>query len=212
MTAADLIAMFVLGLAGSVHCVQMCGPLVLSFDLTGSGGFAGHAKYHLGRLITYSALGALAGSFGHVINLAWASAATVAGGVAMIAAGLVVGRAVTFGPAERLVQISPITRWGGKLMRTRARFASGLVLGLLPCGLIYAAVLKSASTGSAASGGLEMAAFAAGTAGPLLGLGAFSAVIPARFRNQKLAAAGIAIMGAVLIWRGVSAPAAMCGH
>ncbi|MFX0591063.1 sulfite exporter TauE/SafE family protein, partial [Glaesserella parasuis] len=64
MNAVDFTLMFALGLAGSLHCVQMCGPLVLSLDLQGHPSFVGHVRYHAGRVITYTILGALAGWLG----------------------------------------------------------------------------------------------------------------------------------------------------
>lgn len=209
MNPLELLAMFALGLAGSLHCVQMCGPLVLSLDAAGcSRGLRGHLLYHSGRLLTYSALGALAGWLGTGVSIliaidGVANSAAIAAGLLMIAAGLLLTGAVK---SERLVQIgasSTIARAGGRLLRSRARFVTGLVLGLLPCGLIYAALLKSIATAAPLAGALSMLAFGAGTAGPLLGLGAFSAVITRRFRSQRLAAVGVTLMGVALVWRGM---------
>jgi sulfite exporter TauE/SafE len=132
-----------------------------------------------------------------------ANPVAIAAGALMIAAGLLLTGAVK---SERLIQIgasSTIAKVGGRLLRSRARFVTGLVLGLLPCGLIYAALLKSIASASPVAGALSMLAFGLGTAGPLLGLGAFSAVITRRFRSQKLAAVGVTLMGAFLVWRGL---------
>ncbi|HXJ37785.1 MAG TPA: sulfite exporter TauE/SafE family protein, partial [Bryobacteraceae bacterium] len=86
-----------------------------------------------------------------------------------------------------------------------ARLAAGLLLGCLPCGLLYAALLRSAAAASPLQSSLSMAAFGLGTAGPLLGLGLFSATINRRFGvgGPRLAAACVSVMGALLIWRGV---------
>jgi len=217
----SVLLMFVLGLAGSLHCVQMCGPLVLSFGLTMTGqGRAqqaiSHGVYHLGRILTYTVLGAIAGWVGSGVALMGAIAgmentAAIAGGVLMIAAGLVIVGALR---GSSLVQIGPasrLSRVAGKLLRTtspRTKFATGLVMGFLPCGLIYAALLRSVAAASPWMGALDMAAFGAGTAGPLLSLGVCSVTINRwiGLRGQNWAAAGFVLMGAVLIWRGLVTP------
>ena len=68
MRPLELAAPFALGLVGSLHCLLMCGPLVLAYSMPMAGlpmrGHAiAHAGYNLGRLATYAALGALAGRF-----------------------------------------------------------------------------------------------------------------------------------------------------
>src|SRR5947209_7714986 len=61
---------FILGLAGSLHCAGMCGPLALALPAAGKGpwGFVlGRAAYNLGRIITYCALGILFGLIGKTL-------------------------------------------------------------------------------------------------------------------------------------------------
>src|SRR5208337_3688095 len=108
MSSLEFGIMFSLGLVSSLHCVQMCGPLVLTYSVAlkqsaslvappaalRSRLLASHLAYNGGRILTYSALGAIAGiaggTVGFVGHLAGLSgvAATVAGGL-MILAGLV---------------------------------------------------------------------------------------------------------------------------
>src|SRR5271165_162424 len=96
MTPSGMAVMFALGLAGSLHCVQMCGPLVLSFGLSsGVRPWLSHAAYHLGRILTYSALGALAGWAGSGVAFVGKLAgvehtAALVGGVFMIVSGLLI--------------------------------------------------------------------------------------------------------------------------
>ena len=93
------------------------------------------------------------------------------------------------------------------------RFLLGLLLGFLPCGLIYAALLKAMATGSAYAGGASMLAFGLGTAGALFALGLFSSAIRIRLNRwgSQLAAAGVTVMGALLIWRGSMSGMLMMG-
>ena len=87
----ELGLIFILGLVSSLHCVQMCGPIVLAFSLPLSRSQALRAQlhYNAGRILTYAALGALAGALGGGIGLlgrlaGLASGARVFAGSAMI--------------------------------------------------------------------------------------------------------------------------------
>ena len=199
ITARDhwgmLLALFTTGLVGSLtHCAGMCGPFVLSqvgakleavpVERMGewhriAGGLA--LPYHLGRMVTYGVLGALAASaLGRVSGggtvLKWASVTLLGGasfGVILVAfprldLGLSVGRGLG-------------ARWAG-WVTSKARllfdrpfgwrgFALGLVLGFIPCGLLYAALSTAATLGSAWGGALGMAAFTAGTVPTLAAVG-----------------------------------------
>ncbi len=105
MTPLDLGVMFSLGLVSSLHCVQMCGPIVLSYSvalesLTRPAGrqfipslLTNHLAYNAGRIITYTALGALAGLAGHSMGLlgrlaGFSHAAAIITGSLMIVAGI----------------------------------------------------------------------------------------------------------------------------
>lgn len=179
-------ALLLAGLAGSlVHCVGMCSPFVLgqvvadSEHARGRYGewqrLAGAAllPYHLGRLTTYTALGAVAGAatalFAATTGFAWLSAALlVLGALLMIlqAIGLALGAA---SPLSRLV-----TRLAMPLSASRhpaGRYALGLVLGLLPCGLLYGALAAAAGTSGARDGAIAMLAFGMGTLPALVGVG-----------------------------------------
>jgi len=84
-----------------------------------------------------------------------------------------------------------------------AKFALGLVMGLLPCGLIYAALLKAAATGDPLRGAVTAFRFGIGTASALIAIGMFSSTLGRWFGrySTQLAAAGIMLMGVFLLWR-----------
>jgi len=67
MEKVDLLGMFMLGLLGTGHCVGMCGPLVFAFPGR-SGRFMSHVWYHLGRVTTYVAVGAVLGGVGALLG------------------------------------------------------------------------------------------------------------------------------------------------
>ena len=223
MTGLELSVVFMLGLVSSLHCVQMCGPIVASYSvaLGPSSRVAdrslilGHVAYNAGRILTYSALGAVAGLAGHTVGLVGrlaglSSALAIVGGVLLLIAGLVM-----FGtfPAVKVLGARFFRITSGFLRPLSSLISSasvarrlllGLAMGLLPCGLIYAALLRALATGSALAGAATMAAFGAGTAGALLAVGIFSSVLRKGFSRwgTQLAAASVTAMGAILIVRG----------
>jgi sulfite exporter TauE/SafE len=211
MTAVEFGVVFVLGLVGSLHCLQMCGPIVLAYSLPldRARALRSHLQYNAGRVLTYAALGALAGVAGHGIGLlgrmaGLASGARVVAGAAMIVAGVAM---VGIGPAKGgLVKIQKSA--GRRLMAPGGKFQLGLILGFLPCGLIYAALMKAVETGSAAGGAATMLSFGLGTSAALLALGFTSSLAGFRVGPWSTRVAAVCVMasGVVLIWRGLMVP------
>jgi sulfite exporter TauE/SafE len=180
-------ALLLAGLAGSlVHCVGMCGPFVLgqvmaSVEQPGerpygewhrlTGGLL--VPYHLGRFTTYTALGALAGGatavFASLEMFSWLSALLLTAAAALLAAQALGMALNTASPATTL-----LARLGAPLSASRtalARYGLGVVLGLLPCGLLYAALAAAAGSGSVVAGAIAMACFALGTVPALVAVG-----------------------------------------
>jgi sulfite exporter TauE/SafE len=176
--------------AGSLHCVAMCGPLV---GLHGGARSLRLALVHaLGRLTTYAALGALAGLIGRAVDLAGHLAAVQH--VAAIAAGVVIvgWGARTIAIARGWLQItgtSPALVHRG-LVRLSARRAVtrawliGVLTGLLPCGWLWAFVVSAAGTASAWRGAAVMAVFWLGTVPAMTGVLAFGGPMIARIRRK----------------------------
>jgi uncharacterized protein len=210
----ELGLVFALGIVSSLHCVQMCGPLVLAFSLPLQGRRVARANlgYNAGRIATYTVLGAVAGALGSGIGLlgrlaGLASGARLFAGAAMIAAGILM---VALGPGSALIAIDgqgPTARLrrfiGARLTAPTGKFALGLGLGFLPCGLVYAALLKAVETGDALHGALTMLAFGAGTAVTLFTLGVASSLIRLPRWSHRVAAACLVVTGIVLMWRGL---------
>jgi sulfite exporter TauE/SafE len=181
------LSLFLAGLAGSlVHCVGMCGPFVLTQVMAGAersraGGYGewrrlgggALAPYHLGRLTTYTALGAVAGAatalFASTSGFAWLSGTMLAlAAVLMVLQALGLALGATSPLAGLLARLTaPLSASHGPA----ARYALGLVLGLLPCGLLYGALAAAGGTASAVGGAMAMAAFALGTVPALIAVG-----------------------------------------
>jgi len=219
MTLLELSAIFGLGLASGLHCLQMCGPIVLSYSLPLRAGQAvqAHLLYNAGRLLTYAALGALVGAAGGGVGAlsrlaGLASGARIVSGAAMIVAGLLM---IGFLPTNGLVAIQKrgitprLSSAIGRLLLAPAasgKFRLGLMLGFLPCGLIYAALLKAMESASAWGGASTMLAFGLGTSVALLaiGMGASFAGLRLGKWSTRLAPVTVMLFGAVLLWRGLA--------
>jgi uncharacterized protein len=210
-------AVFVAALLGSLHCAAMCG----SFACLAAGGDASRgpaalrstAAYNGGRLLSYVALGALAGAAGAGLDAAGgvvglARPAAIAAGVLLIAWG---GASLlqALGVRVPALAVPPALAAAlGRAMRAvqeRPPASRGLLIGVLtaalPCGWLYAFVVTAAAAGSAAGGALVMAAFWAGTL-PMMaavGLGAQRLLGPARRRLPALTAAILVVIGALTV-------------
>jgi sulfite exporter TauE/SafE len=207
MTPLEFGALFSLGLFSGLHCIQMCGPIAMVI-----GGPRAQLTYNAGRILTYTLLGGLAGAagggFGMLGRMAGlASGARIVAGAAMIVAGILM---IGLVPAKGLVQLerrgitARFSRAIGKMLTgPGTKFRLGLMLGFLPCGLLYAALLKAMESAGVLSGALSMLAFGLGTAAALFGLGVASSFVrPPRW----FAPLAIMLAGAVLLWRGLAAP------
>ena len=226
MSMWELYVVFALGLVSSLHCVSMCGPIVLSYSLPlGSKKFGtqvlSHLAYNAGRILTYSALGAIAGLLGGTVGFIGELAglqnvAAIFAGLLMVAAGVLMLDLV---PSKRLQRFNPLLYTSKFLRPLGSRFSSssigskfslGLILGFLPCGLIYAALLKSISTGTVFAGAVTMTAFGLGTAGSLLAIGIFSSALGVKLSRwgSRVAAVSVLMLGIFMVARGVMPMAA----
>lgn len=199
---------FLTGLLGSAHCLGMCGGLVSALALAGSQLQAGrwfHLLYHLGRIITYTLIGAVVGWLGSAIVLTDAirdvtRIVLVCSDLFIILVGL--GSLGIF-PAFNLIDLdsrfSLHTLGGGvqrllRLPRFLIAFPLGLLLGLLPCGFVYAMALTAAQTTDIWRGSLVMFSFGAGTLPALLLFGGTAQWLTRATRCWMLRGAGIVVI------------------
>ncbi|MEZ5320259.1 MAG: sulfite exporter TauE/SafE family protein [Vicinamibacterales bacterium] len=211
-----VLAGLALGAVGSAHCMAMCGPLVAVAQPREA---AGAARYHLGRTLAYAGLGLVAGLTGGLVASAGFSRplAIVAGlvllGQAAVSAGLLRRLGPHLGIARRLTAwIGRAGAWVRRHQRTLGAagpVAMGALNGLLPCGLVYAALAAAVGLGRVADGTTFMIAFGVGTT-PALALAAGSAGrLAARLPRavRRAAPVALAIVAVLLIARGLRAPA-----
>lgn len=207
---SSLAATFLLGLAGSAHCLVMCGPLVAAVQPKDA---MGVLKMHGARLTVYATIGALVGAAGST-----ASGAGVGRWVAFAAAAALVaqawvawrgrtGRSVLGRSTTTLVtRLSAALRERGWLGPT----TWGVINGLLPCGMVYGAATAAAGLATPAAGALAMLAFGLGTVPALVLVGAPVAVARqwVTRRAPWLTPAVLVLLAVLLTMRGLqSSPA-----
>lgn len=217
-TPIDTIALFMLGLLGTGHCIGMCGPLVVALPGQ-TGRFSAHLAYHAGRLITYGLIGAVMGAAGSgLMGLAsavgghptvWISRVQVGislmAGVFLLFFGL--SRLGFFAEPGWMAIAMPDRMPGWRRLMSRAAtqrsnldlFLMGLILGGLPCGLSYAAFAKALSGAEMLSGAVTALIFGLGTLPGMLAVGAGAALFLNRFRKQADILAGLIMIGMAAI-------------
>lgn len=203
-----------MGFLSSFHCIGMCGPIALALPVQQGNRwrqFAGLMLYNVGRAASYAALGAFIGLLGNAVSwMGYLQYLSVLAGVAMLA--------YVFWPKKLWLWLHPPKIWMnavGSLKRNMAallksrnlsgRFFLGMLNGLLPCGLVYLALVSSAATGKAAGGATYMFVFGLGTLPMMMAVGFFKNwLTPAlRSRFHKLTPVVIALAGLVLVVRGI---------
>jgi sulfite exporter TauE/SafE len=190
--AQELLLFLLIGIFGSVHCVGFCGPILMTLQIRCPQNdlwarFLFTCQYNGGRIFTYTLLGAMAGIFGvgviHTHSLVWVP------GVVMLLAGLFMiyvglaslyilpgigmleGEVLLNIPSVKrfFIKIQGIARWG--------TFFEGMLMGLIPCGMIYSVLGRSLSSGNPLKGGLYMLVF---------GLGTLAAMFVICIKNKEL--------------------------
>jgi len=163
---------FLFGIAGSFHCVGMCGPIAMALPFGGSSGwryFVGRLLYNGGRIVTYASLGALAGAFGQSLQLAGLQQAiSIISGILILL--LLVLPATIKGRSASVMSTDKLMLWVRKKLgyyfqksSLSSLFMVGLLNGLLPCGFVYIALAGAISVPGIDGAMLYMALFGLGT-------------------------------------------------
>mgnify|MGYP000854743527 CR=1 FL=1 len=197
-------------MAGSLHCVGMCGPIALALPVGGLSPIKAtlaRLTYNVGRIASYSALGLLFGTFGKGLFVAgFQQKVSVLAGLLLL---------LMFIPARFwhfLSFQSVITRLKmhlGKQLRQRSfpnYLLLGMLNGLLPCGFVYLGLAGALATATPTEGAAYMALFGLGTTPSMLSISTLASWASARFRSwitRWMPAFGI-ILALVFILRGMN--------
>jgi sulfite exporter TauE/SafE len=212
----SLVAAFLAGMAGSVHCLAMCGGLsgALVLRVRRSGASPGRTithtvTYQLGRLASYGLAGALGGSVIGVVPALFefqplGLALRALAGLVLVAAAI--GVLFTWRPLARIEQlggrlwrhITPLTR-NIPVDRIGGSFLLGMLWGWLPCGMVYSMVLVAALSGTPAKGAATMLCFGLGTLPAILSAGLAGAQLLRLSAGRRLNT----VFGALLLVLGI---------
>lgn len=214
----EYLLLFTAGFLSSMHCVGMCGCFVTAYSMNLKGSNSkkavSHLLYSLGRITTYTFLGMIMGFIGSNLYFLSKMAGiqsyiTILAGLMMIWLGLSMSGIVPkiafldkmSGYFLKFTQ-KPFT----KLMKKKGMFFTyplGVVLGFLPCCLLYTVELQAMMSGSPIKGALSMFSFGLGTIPSMFSFGMLINIIDNKTRKKLLSFASyvIVILGLSSIYR-----------
>ena len=214
MEIALVLSALTLGFFTGFHCLGMCGPIALSLGLSKKkkvNFILQNTTYQFGRIFTYSILGAILGIVGKTFELVgFQNYLTISVGILMIILAI-----FTFGSPNFASNIPFFNQFLlkvkmklGKLLRKTdysSRFLTGILNGLLPCGMVYAALTASLAAGGIWQGALFMALFGLGTFPFMFAAVLFGDLLSAPVRAKFLKAVPVLmiILGSLFVVRGL---------
>lgn len=204
----------IMGLVGSLHCLGMCGPIAFALPVHSTVmriKLIKYGLYNIGRVFTYSLLGIVIGFAGKgLVITGMQQIVSVAAGVLMI---ITVGLTQT---VFRITWFDKQTNWVRTKLKNAfqyyfqqkgytALFMLGVLNGLLPCGMVYVAMLGALSTGSVISGAAFMAGFGLGTIPMMFAVCLVGNAISVKWKGLIYKAVPVmaCLVGVLLILRGL---------
>lgn len=210
----DLLAALTLGILGSLHCIGMCGPLVLAVPSSAQTRWkfvVERIVYNFGRAITYGVMGVVLGLIGKSILASIQQDLSIILGVSIL---LMV--AVPFGLKSKVEKYSPlkflysgVKEQFSLLLRKKgftSLFILGMLNGLLPCGLVYTALLGATVVADAIQSALFMVMFGIGTMPALVGVALSGKLLSTKFRGKVIRVVPLftILLALILILRGMN--------
>ena len=207
---------FILGVISNLHCLGMCGPIALAIPLNRSSKsamFLGILQYHIGRVLVYGILGYLVGYIGMGIKLFGVlQAISILAGIGIIIYAW--RKKITFykNPfSSSLVSrlSSLLSQSMGKIMRSESPlklFLLGALNGLLPCGMVYTALITAVVLGTPILSATSMLAFGLGTLPGLVAFSVFAQQLGNTIRSKinRYLPYQITVVGLLIVLRGMN--------
>ena len=220
---ASYLVLFIVGIFTSLHCVGMCGGIMLSQSISTENKSKFESLkpaifYNLGRVISYTILGGIVGALGSVFSLTlpFKAGLQVVAGLCMIIMGLNMSGYSLF----RKLHIK--LPWSACNIKKTGKtpFVVGVLNGFMPCGPLQTMQLYALGTGSAIIGATSMFIFSLGTVPLMLGFGAISGLLSKDNTKQLVKFGGILIvvLGLIMGNRGLAlaginvSPMALMSH
>jgi hypothetical protein len=215
---------FILGVISNLHCLGMCGPIALAIPLNRSSKSAmlfGILQYHLGRVLVYAILGYIVGYIGMGIKLFGVlQAISIIAGIGIIIYAW--RKKINFTKIKlpsflctlslskgHFVTMSLLSQSMGKIMHSESPlklFLLGALNGLLPCGMVYTALITAVVLGTPLLSATSMLAFGLGTLPGLVAFSLFAQQLgnPMRSKINRYLPYLITVVGLLIILRGMN--------
>lgn len=203
-----------LGLTTGFHCIGMCGPIAITIGFKIKNKFYYYFHnliYQLGRVITYSFLGAATGLIGESLNLIG-----IQNQISIIIGTILILNIITpklffnsfkfnffnYLLFQLKIQLSKLIKQQSFL----SKFLIGILNGFLPCGAVYIALSSALTCSNFIDSIIFMFFFGLGTIPAMFIIVIFGKIINLKFRNIlfKLHPYIIILLGIILIMRGMS--------
>jgi sulfite exporter TauE/SafE len=175
MNDLSFISAFIIGLAGGVHCVGMCGGIVGAFSYAipkNTGILTYTLAYNFGRIFSYVLAGLLTGWLGQLFAQQINQGIIILQFVSSLFLFMLGLYVAGWWPGLSRIEIigsklwKVIRPWSKKLLPFTHPIQAlpyGMIWGWLPCGLVYSVLTWSLASGSASQGAMIMLGFGLGT-------------------------------------------------
>ena len=204
----------IFGLISSLHCIGMCGPIAMMLPVDHKNPSKKALQvliYHLGRLTSYGILGLAFGLLGRGFYMAGIQQQlSIAVGVGMIVLAVVPEKILAnynfSKPVYRLItKIKSSLGAQFKRKTPDAFFTIGLFNGLLPCGLVYAALFGAIAMQNVTLGIAYMILYGLGTIPMMSAVVYVSSLLSMPFRSQLQRVVPIVtvVIGVLFVLRGM---------
>ncbi len=204
-----------LGLLGSFHCIGMCGPIALALPVHRYQAvvkYLGIALYNLGRMFTYAFLGLLFGLLGQSFFIGGfqQTVSTTIGALLLLSVLLPKATFLHAGRFQFLYTfVHQVQQKLGALFHKKGLhilFLTGLLNGLLPCGLVYLGIAGAVASGNYLKGAEFMFFFGLGTAPAMFAVSFIGQFVSVGFRNtiRRAMPVMVSLMAILLIVRGLN--------
>lgn len=185
----SLLAIFLIGLFSSFHCISMCGGFSLAQTAKPKHPLQTSYVYHSGRILTYTLLGMGVGLIGSWFQLTPQLQAAFYFIAASIMVYMGLSQLEIFPGLPKIKLLNYQTK-----KKSTSTFLSGMLNGLLPCGPLQVVLLFAMTTSSILLGGLTLLFYGLGTSPLLIGFGSIASLFKAKRKEQFMLWSGCLIL------------------
>ena len=209
LNGATYLVLFIVGVLTSIHCVGMCGGIMLTQSIGNEGkskfdSIKPSIQYNAGRILSYTVLGGLIGALGSVFSMS----ITVKAGIQIFAGIFMIIMGLNMSGFGMFRKFNLRLPWSACSMKSKPKtpFLVGILNGLMPCGPLQTMQLYALGTGSAFNGALSMFLFSLGTVPLMLTFGALSGLMSKSYTKTLLKFSGtmVVLLGLIMGSRGLA--------